>query len=145
MALFDKVFGRDEKEEKLKAEIRSLELRKESVFQTINNEIVRMQREKESVLYEAGKKAFEVWSEDKTQADLENHWTKMLELDKLIEEQEKKKFEMGTRYDEEISLISSNFSMSTPSFIAGTGKCSGCGNVISNDDAFCQRCGAKLK
>lgn len=151
MALFDKVFGRDEREEKLKQEIRSLELRKESVFQTINNEIARLQREQSNILFEAGKNAFEVWNKDKTQANLEAYWAKMLELDKQITEQEKKKTEMGNRYDEEISLISSNFNATqTTSFTAapvssGAGKCPSCGAAISNDDVFCQNCGAKLK
>ena len=70
MALFNKLLGKDEREEKLKKEIRSLELRKESVFATIDAEISRLQRERSNVLYEAGSKAYDIWCKEKAQADL---------------------------------------------------------------------------
>lgn len=46
MAFLDKVLGKDERERKLEKEIRSLELRKESVFSAIDGEITRLQRER---------------------------------------------------------------------------------------------------
>ena len=42
MAFLDKVLGKDERERKLEKEIRSLELRKESVFSAIDGEIARL-------------------------------------------------------------------------------------------------------
>ena len=59
MALLDKMFGVDEKESKLKQEIKSLELRKESVFTAINNEIMRLENEKTALLLEAGETAYD--------------------------------------------------------------------------------------
>ena len=55
MALLDKVFGKDDKKTKLRQEINSLELRKESVLAAINGGITHLQGERNNVLLEAGK------------------------------------------------------------------------------------------
>lgn len=148
MALLDKVLGKDERERKLEKEIRSLELRKESVFSAINGEIARLQRERSNVLLAAGTAAYEVWNRDKTQADLTEFWDKIQDLEKQIAEQEAKRSEMGIKYDEEIRLINSNLGMhaaNEPSTVDTGAKCPKCGAAISEDDIFCQGCGAKLK
>lgn len=148
MALLDKVLGRDEKERQLEKEIRSLELRKESVFSAIDGEIARLQRERGDVLLKAGTAAYEVWSRDKAQADLTEFWSEIENLEKQIAEQENKKTEMGIKYDEEIRLINSNLGVHAVNTAvpAGTGAvCPKCGNAVSNDDIFCQGCGTKLR
>ena len=150
MAFLDKVLGRDEREEQLKKEIRSLELRKESVFSSINGEIARLQAERRNILLEAGTSAYEVWCKDKTQANLVEYWNKIVELEKLINEQEAKKTEMGNRYDEEISLIRSTFGVANvtvemQSTAADAGKCPNCNAPISAEDVFCTGCGTKLQ
>ena len=142
MALLDKVFGRDEKETKLKQEIKSLELRKESVFAAINGEIARLQRERSNVLLAAGTMAYDVWCRDSSQADLTEYWNKIQDLDRMVAEQEAKKVEMGSKYDEEIQLINTNLGISnTGSSI----QCPKCGAAINADDVFCLKCGEKLK
>lgn len=142
MALIDKVLGRDEKETKLKQEIKSLELRKESVFSAIDGEIARLQRERSNVLLNAGATAYETWCKDQTHADLSEFWTKVQDLEKLIAGQEAKKADMGSKYDEEIKLINSNLGISpTDSYM----QCPKCGAAITEDDVFCQNCGEKLK
>ena len=142
MALLDKVFGRDEKETKLKQEIKSLELRKESVFAAINGEISRLQRERSNVLLAAGTMAYDTWCRDNSQADLTEYWNKIQDLDRLISEQEAKKTEMGSKYDEEIKLINSNLGISN----SGSNiQCPKCGAAIKEDDVFCLKCGEKLK
>ncbi len=142
MALFDKMLGKDDREKKLKQEIKSLELRKESVFSAIDSEIARLQRERGSVLLQAGTMAYTSWSNDHTQADLTEFWNKIQELEKGIAEQESKKEEMGTKYDEEIKLINSNLGM-----VSGDSaiKCPQCGAVVGRDDSFCQVCGTRVQ
>lgn len=148
MAFLDKVLGKDERERKLEKEIRSLELRKESVFSAIDGEIARLQRERSNVLLNAGTAAYEAWKKENVQADLTEFWDKIQELDKQIAEQDAKKTEMGIKYDEEIRLINSNLSMNTVKSVVDVSagnKCPKCGAVISVDDVFCQGCGTKLQ
>lgn len=148
MAFLDKVLGKDERERKLEKEIRSLELRKESVLSAISGEIARLQRERSNVLLAAGTAAYEAWSRDKTQADLMDFWNKIQELEKQIAEQEAKRTDMGIKYDEEIRLINSNIGMNAVNSASpdNTGiHCPKCGAAINNDDIFCQGCGAKLQ
>lgn len=158
MALLDKMFGVDEKESKLKQEIKSLELRKESVFTAINNEIMRLENEKTALLLEAGKTAYESWKEDTSkECKLDTYWEKIVELENQVTEQEVKKMEMGNRYDEEISLIKNTLEMNSsststktaaivkPSVSIGGMKCPKCNGAVAADDMFCQSCGNKLK
>lgn len=148
MAFLDKVLGKDETERKLEKEIRSLELRKESVFSAINTEIARLQRERTNVLLNAGIKAYEVFSQENKQADLTEFWNQIAELDKKVLEQENKRTEMGIKYDEEIRLINSSLGTrgvnNAPDIGAGS-QCPSCGIAINNSDMFCQNCGLKLK
>lgn len=148
MAFLDKVLGKDERERKLEKEIRSLELRKESVFSAIDGEIARLQRERSNVLLTAGTAAYEAWNKENEQADLTEFWDKIQELDKQIAEQDAKKTEMGIKYDEEIRLINSNLSMNIVKSVADVNagnRCPKCGAAISTDDVFCQGCGTKLQ
>lgn len=142
MALFDKMFGVDDKERKLKQEIKSLELRKESVFGAINGEISRLQKERSNVLLQAGTTAYEEWCNDQTQTDLSEFWNKMQELEKNIAEQEAKKEEMGAKYDEEIKLINSSLGVSSGT---DTMQCPKCGAAVSQGDSFCQNCGSSIR
>ena len=149
MALLNRILGKDEREEKLKKEIKSLELRKESILKSINNEIIKLQAEQNSLFLDAGKHAYDIWNKDKLQTNLSSYWDRVQELDDRIKEQEAKKKEMTERYDEEIKLISNNLNIgvsegtSTVSF--GTASCPYCGTAITSDDIFCQSCGKKLK
>lgn len=142
MALFDKMLGKDDRERKLKQEIKSLELRKESVFGAIDDEISRLQRERSNVLLQAGTTAYEAWCNGKTQADLSEFWNKMQELEKNIAEQEAKKEEMGAKYDEEIKLINSDLGISGGT---DTMQCPKCGAPVGRGDSFCQNCGASIQ
>ncbi|MBQ7920781.1 MAG: zinc ribbon domain-containing protein [Lachnospiraceae bacterium] len=148
MAFLDKVLGKDENERKLEKEICSLELRKESVFAAINNEIARLQGERTNVLLAAGTAAYDVWIKEKTQADLIEFWNKIQELERQIAEQDAKRTEMGIKYDEEIRLLHSSMGIVVANTISNenTGKkCPSCGAAISDADVFCQSCGAKLQ
>ena len=158
MALLDRMFGVDEKESKLKQEIKSLELRKESVFTAIGNEIARLENEKVSLLLEAGKMAYEAWKKDEnTKYDFKEYCEKIVELEAQVVEQEAKKTEMGNRYDEEITLIKNTIGMNAttenktlqnvvkPGVKVGGMKCPKCNGAVSAEDLFCQNCGNKLK
>ena len=151
MALLDKILGKDETEEKLKQEIKSLEFRKKTVLTSINGEIANLESEQRALFLEAGKNAYDSWCMDKTQADLTHYWDKVQNLADKIEEQEAKKKEMTERYDEEIKLIAGSLhsGMSTASTAArvavGSAECPHCGAAIAADDAFCQGCGTKLR
>ena len=142
MALLDKVFGKDDKETKLKQEINSLELRKESVLTAINGEITHLQGERNKVLLEAGKTAYNAWCKDNSKADLTEFWSKIQELDGCIRQQEEKKAAMGEKYDEEIGLINRNLSVANMDSLM---YCPQCGASIGEGDMFCQNCGNSLK
>lgn len=144
MTLLDKVLGKDDKESKLRQEINSLELRKATVFSSIDGEISRLRNERNNVLLAAGTTAFEAWNNENAQVDLVEFWNKVLELDKLIEEQEAKKVEMGNRYNEEIKLIGGSLNVSAE----GSGlfkTCPKCNAQVGISDAFCQECGNKME
>ncbi len=141
MALFDKVLGKDDREKKLRQEINSLELRKESVFTAINGEISQLQSARTNVLLQAGTAAYDAWSNSQAQADLTGFWSQIQDLEKAIAEQEAKRKEMGTKYDEEIKLINSNLGVSVG---GSSARCPKCGAAISQGDGFCQNCGAPL-
>lgn len=148
MALLNKILGKDEKEENLKKEIRSLEVRKESVLSAINGEVTTLQAEQRALFLDAGKYAYETWHKDKTQADLTSYWIQVKELEDKIAVQEEKKKEMTDRYDEEISLIASNLSAAgsnSSEGTQGTAFCPNCGASVAKGDIFCQGCGAKLQ
>ena len=145
MAFLDKVLGKDDRESKLKQEINSLELRKATVFSSIDGEIARLRNERSNVLLAAGTAAFEAWNNGNMQADLVEFWNVVQEKDKLIEEQEAKKIEMGNRYDEEIKLIGGNLNLGVSTETGMAIKtCPKCNNQVGLDDAFCQGCGTKM-
>lgn len=149
MALLDKILGKDEREENLKKEVKSLEFRKQSVLASINGEIANLQSEQRALYLEAGEYAYNVWCKDKTQADLTSYWDQVQELADKIAVKEAKKKEMTERYDEEISLMSSNFAVAVnsaaPMVASGSNVCPNCGSAIADDDVFCQSCGTKLQ
>lgn len=145
MALLDKVFGKNDQNGALKQEIQSLELRKKSVLSTIDAEIAGLQKERSNVLFEAGCKAFDTWKEEGTQADLSDYWKKVQQFDGLIAEQEAKRLEMGSRYDEEIQLMRKNLSLSEGASHAKSVKiCPSCKAEAEPDADFCQNCGTRL-
>lgn len=149
MALLDKILGKDEREENLKKEIKSLEFRKQSVLTAINGEIVSLQSEQKALFLEAGEYAYEIWCKDKTQADLTSYWNQVQELTNKIAVQEAKKKEMTDRYDEEINLISNSLNVAAnsgnPGVTSGSAVCPNCGSAIAAADVFCQNCGTKLQ
>ena len=151
MALLNKLLGKDEREENLKKEIKSLEFRKESVLASIHSEIKQLKSEQKTIFLEAGKYAYEAWCENKAQADLTTYWNQVQELDGKIAAQKAKKKEMTDRYDEEIQLIASSLNIavssnaSAVSSDADSASCPNCGMAIADGDIFCQGCGTKLQ
>ena len=132
----------------LENEIRSLELRKQSVFSAIDGEIARLQSQRSQILLDAGIAAYNTWNEDKIQADLTEFWSKVQELESQIAEQENKKYEMGIKYNEEIQLINStlNLDNARPMSSIGTGiRCPKCGASLAVNTIFCQECGTKVQ
>ena len=91
MALLNKILGKDEGEENLKKEIKSLEIRKQSVLASINGEIANLQSEQRTLFLEAGEYAYGIWCEDGTQADLTDYWNRVKGFVNKIAVQEAKK------------------------------------------------------
>lgn len=151
MALLNKLLGKDEREENLKKEIKSLEFRKESVLASIHSEIKQLKSEQRAIFLDAGKYAYETWCENKAQADLTTYWNQVQELDGKIAAQKAKKKEMTERYDEEIQLIASNLNVAVNSGAPAVSAdpdaptCPNCGAPIAEGDIFCQGCGTKLQ
>ena len=149
MALINKLLGKDEREEKIKKEISSLEFRKGTVMASITSEIMSLRGGQEKHFLDAGRYAYEVWCKDKTQADLTSFWNEVQELTDKIEVQEAKKKEMAERYDEEIKIIASSLNTvvnsSMPTVSSGSAFCQNCNSVVSDTDVFCQVCGTKLR
>ena len=148
MALFDKVFG-DEKENQLKQEIKSLELRRETVFTSINAEIANLENQKRELFYTVGLRLYNAWTKkDEDSVKLEEYWEKVQELEKQIVAQEDKRKEMATRYEEEISMIRNTIAMNaapaTPTATVEL-RCPKCNGVVKPSDVFCQSCGNKLQ
>lgn len=149
MALFDKVFG-DEKENKLKQEIKGLELRKESIFAAINGEIATLENQKRELFLTAGTRLYDAWVAKKEDSvNLEEYWNKVQELEKQVTEQEVKRREMGDRYNEEIQMLKDSLAAmkaaTTAPTVADVLKCPKCNGVVKQTDAFCQNCGNKLQ
>ena len=132
----------------MEKEIRSLELRKESVFAAIDSEIARLQDERTNVLLTAGYAAYDEWVKEKATADLSEFWDKIQGLEGQIETQNAKKTEMGMKYDEEIRLLNSSIGIPMANAtvnVSNEKQCPSCGKAISEDDIFCQGCGRKLQ
>ena len=110
----------------------------------IQDEINKLQNEKNSVFCQAGMKAYNSWYQGETDtSSLSAFWNKVIELDQAIKEKEEKKAEMVARYDEEINLIQSNISISMAA--ANSGKvCPSCKAVIKESDLFCEKCGTRV-
>lgn len=149
MALLNKILGKDDREEKLKKEIKSLEFRKESVLASIHSEIKQLKSEQKMIFFDAGKYAYETWCNNETQADLTTYWNQVQGLDDKIAAQKAKMKEMADRYDEEIQLIASNLNMegsnNAPAVSSDSASCPNCGMAIADGDIFCQGCGTKLQ
>lgn len=143
MALFDKMFSKDDRMTQLQGEIRSLQLRKDSVISTLSNEIQELLNEKNKVLLQAGTKAYEGWKANSTVTEtLEPFWKRSKEIESMIAEKEKKREEMAARYDEEISLIQRN--VYVPTAVAGKCLCPNCNAPIDEGYVFCEKCGSKI-
>lgn len=164
MAFLDKVLGKDERERQLEKEIRSLELRKDSILSTINGEIARLQGERSNVLTAAGTAVYEAHKKEEEQPELQAYWDKVADLEKQIAEQETKREEMTVKYDEEIRLINANLAAykATTAAPAGNGygapvnnaytapaaagrRCPECGAPVADGNVFCRSCGTKLQ
>ncbi len=164
MAFLDKVLGKDERERQLEKEIRSLELRKESILSTINGEISRLRGERNNVLLAVGTAVYEAHKKESGQPELQEYWSKIEDLEGQITEQESKKEEMTVKYDEEIRLINANLAAYTASMAAPAGNgygtpvnngyaaaaptgktCPECGAPVAEGNVFCRSCGTKLQ
>lgn len=144
---FFKGIKRNEKEDELEKEIKSLNVRKAAVVSSIESEITKLQNEINNVYLEAGKQACSVWLEKGEHADIKNYCEKLQELNKGIQEWEDKKEEMTKRFEEEIALIRPvpGINNTAPTVAAGAKTCPGCGTPVAEEDVFCQSCGKKLQ
>lgn len=138
---------KNEKEDELEKEIKSLNIRKAAVVSSIESEITKLQNEINNVYLEAGKQACSVWLEKGEHADIKNYCEKLQELNKGIQEWKDKKEEMTKRFEEEIALIRPVQNIGNAvSTATGDGKtCPGCGASVAEEDVFCQSCGKKLQ
>ena len=144
MDFFNRVFNKDDKAVRLQNEIKSLQVRKNSVLSVVKNELEELEREKKAIFCEAGMKVYENWNNRQENAvELVDYWNKVQEIEKKITEKEEKKKEMESRYDEEISLLQKD--LHSNSLVDSKDVCPKCQAPIDEDDMFCEKCGTKLK
>ena len=97
MAFINKILGKDEREEQLKQELKSMELRKGSIVASIDGEIGNMRSEQKRILLEAGQYAYGIWSKEKLQADMTTYFEQIKVLDDKIAQEEMRKKEKSKK------------------------------------------------
>lgn len=144
MDLFNRILNRDDKTMQLKNEVKSLQLRKESITSTLDNEIHQLLDDKHKVLFNAGSKAYEDWTQGNENINnLHTFWEEISKIETEIAEKESKKMEIKARYDEEISFLQRDISNGLTNEDGLV--CQKCGTVNKQGYLFCEKCGCKLQ
>lgn len=149
MEFFNKVRKKDERVVRIQKEINGVHIRKASVLSVIQNELDELERQKKEVFYNAGKKAYDDWNENREDMqELTGFWSQIQEIEDSMAEKQDKRIEMEERYNEEIALLQKGLEQGEiVTQVENTDKshCPFCGAEINSSDKFCEKCGKKLQ
>lgn len=154
------LLDRDNPIKKLQKEIEGMELKKQSLIASVQNEINRAKQLIDNTFYQIGSDVYKGRIDEENIDDkLAEHFNSIESFNTLIAEKESKIKEITSRYDEEIGMLNSHLAQTQQqgaapgSYMAipsNTGAesgptCPGCGKPYTpGSDLFCMGCGKKL-
>jgi len=136
-------------ENKLKRDVSALESRKQALQASLANEILVINNSIAKKCSEIGMLMYEQHITDTPNLEIFNEkFNEITEMKQQIAEKESKSLEIGTRYGEEIALLS-NFTPqtqgATPTTATSSAACKNCNAPYrGGEDVFCSECGNKL-
>ena len=141
-------FKKETAADKVRAEISSMEFKKNSILAVIQSEKHDVENEKTKVLCSIGTYAYNQNETGNTQYDFTEHFNEIKELNLQLSLKNDKEVEMCNRYDEEIIMLKANLDMLEP-LVTDTASedkvfCENCGKPAMKTDVFCQFCGSKI-
>jgi hypothetical protein len=155
------LLDKDTPAKKLMREVEGMELKKQSLIASVQNEIQNARQKIDSELYQIGADVYGghlngVQVDDKLAA----HFDAIASLESFIMERETKMRDIASRYDEEIGMLNSQLGIQPQAAPAGVfvppmnqpapsggamAFCEKCGKPYTpGEDLFCMGCGAKL-
>lgn len=144
---FTNPFKKPTEAEKVLSEIESIEFKKGSIISAMVSAENEFERQKTSCFAQLGEYVYRCHLEDKKDYQLEEFFQTIEDMEKILSDKKEKVSALSERYDEEISLLSVNLSVSTAIVVdgqsVGSMYCRSCGNTLANGDMFCQSCGKK--
>lgn len=144
---FTNPFKKPTEAEKVLSEIESIEFKKGSIISAMVSAENEFERQKTSCFAQLGEYVYRCHLEDKKDYQLEEFFQTIEDMEKILSDKKEKVSALSERYDEEISLLSVNLSVSTAIVVEGQSVsskyCRSCGNTLANGDMFCQSCGKK--
>ncbi len=153
--LLGNLFDKDNPVKKLQKEIESIEFKKQSLLQSLQNDINGANQKIDREFHSIGKAVYQgfINGED-THDKLTGHYDEIASQKKFVDEKEAKIKEISTRYDEELSILRSNITVASQSAPqdqtqskseSGNAFCIKCGKPYTPGvDLFCKSCGQKL-
>ncbi len=144
-----KIFKRElTQEDRIKAEIDSIEFKKSTILKGVEDDRQRVDREIQQVFRRIGSIVYENHLAEVKGYNFEEQFKQISELRCELKEQESRIEEIVDNYNYEISLLEANLNVdsmtiNSPQISNGEEFCGMCGNKLSFGDMFCNKCGAK--
>lgn len=152
------MFKKETPADKVRAEIKSIELKKSSANSVRENQKATEKANGDKCLFNAGMQAYKQFKNETTEIDINDCFAGYEASIIAMQEIDKKTDTMIERYDEEISVLTANLVIleaeatqpaPTQTNTAQTNSsvaifCENCGTSLNSSDAFCQNCGTKI-
>jgi hypothetical protein len=128
---------------RLQEEVRGMELKKQTLISSVQNEINAATQKMDAIFLEIGKESYSAHCNG-TEFAPHNSFEAIKAQEQLIAEKQAKIKEISDRYDEELNMLRTHLSSAVPTS-GGDTSCGGCGKPYNPSvDAFCMGCGKKL-